>query len=143
MPYGRFSMGKLDIGVGDEFPVDETQTPSPETQETVRAAREEWRRHKDDWRRERDEWRRKKDEWRAHRDQWRNDMRARKESFKADLRRAIYENFGPRAFRDGTTDGTAYRDDTTYRLRGGMAVRIAAIVVVIALSLVLLPFLLM
>ena len=50
-------MGKLDIGVGDEFPVDEPPPPSQDTEEAVRAAREEWQRQKEDWRRRKHEWR--------------------------------------------------------------------------------------
>ena len=37
-------MGKLDIGVGDDFPVDEPAPPSPEAQEAARATREDWER---------------------------------------------------------------------------------------------------
>ncbi len=50
-------MGKLDIGVGDEFPVDEPPPPSQDTEEAVRAAREEWQHRKEDWHRRKHEWR--------------------------------------------------------------------------------------
>ena len=82
-------MGKLDIGVGDDFPVDEPAPPSPEAQEAAKATREEWQRQKDEWRHVRDE-------WRAQRGAWKEDMRARRNAFKADVRKSFHEHFGDR-----------------------------------------------
>jgi hypothetical protein len=113
-------MGKLDIGVGDEFPVDETPPPSPETQETIDSARQEWRRQRDDWRQ-------RKAEWRAQRDAFREDMRTRGRAFKADIRKSFHENFGDRHFR-------------TY---GGFGARVLFVFAAIALTIALLPFLFM
>jgi hypothetical protein len=113
-------MGKLDIGVGDEFPVDEPAPPSPEDQDAARAAREEWR-HR------RDEWRQRKQEWRAMRDAWREDMRTRKDAFKRDVRKSFDENFGPRT----------YRGSSAYLLR------FAAVIGIVVLTILLLPFLFM
>ena len=116
-------MGKLDIGVGDDFPVDEPaphENQSPEDRETDQAAREEWRR-------QRDEWRQRKAEWRAHRDAWKEDMRTRGRAFKADVRKSFYENFGDRA----------------HRFRGGFMPRVLVVLGLVALTIALLPFLLM
>jgi hypothetical protein len=113
-------MGKLDIGVGDEFPVDEPPPPSQDTEEAVRAAREEWQRQKD-------EWRQRKDEWRQHRHAFKEDMRTRGRAFKADVRKSFRENFGDRPGRIG----------------GGFAARFLIILGAIALAIALLPFLFM
>jgi len=113
-------MGKLDIGVGDEFPVDETPPPSPEAQETIDSAREEWRR-------QRDEWRERKAEWRAQRDAFREDMRTRGRAFKADVRKSFHDNFG----------------DRVHGFRGGFMPRVLFVLAAIALTIALLPFLFM
>jgi anti-sigma factor RsiW len=112
-------MGKLDIGVGDEFPVDEPPPRSPEDDESARAAREEWDRQKD-------EWRARKAEWRAQREAWRAD----RDAFKADVRKSFREHFGSRGFRG---------------LRGvnGFLPRLLIGFGLIALAIALLPFLFM
>jgi hypothetical protein len=119
-------MGKLDIGVGDEFPVDDPPPHSQDSQETQtpdeqdRAAREEWRR-------QRDEWRQRKAEWRAQRDAFREDMRTRGRAFKADVRKSFHENFG----------------DRVHGFRGGFMPRVLFVLAAIALTIALLPFLFM
>ncbi|HTW36817.1 MAG TPA: hypothetical protein VMD53_19520 [Rhizomicrobium sp.] len=113
-------MGKLDIGVGDEFPVDEPPPPSQETEDAVRAAREEWQRQKE-------EWRQRKEEWRRQRHAFKEDMRTRGRAFKADVRKSFYENFGDRPGRIG----------------GGLAARFLIVLGAIALTIALLPFLFM
>jgi hypothetical protein len=110
-------MGKLDIGVGDDFPVDEPAPPSPEAQEAAKATREEWQRQKD-------EWRRRRNEWRAHRGAWKQDMRARRNAFKADVRKSFHEHFGSRGL-------------------GGIFPRVLLGFAVLALVIALLPFLFM
>ena len=118
-------MGKLDVGVGDEFPVDEPAPPSPEDTEAVRAAREEWRQQKE-------EWRRRKDEWRAQRDAWKQDMRTRGQAFKADVRHSFHEHFGDQAHARG------FR-----RLGWGFGTRVLVVLALVALTIALLPFLFM
>jgi Flp pilus assembly protein TadB len=113
-------MGKLDVGVGDDFPVDEPPPPSPETEETVRAAREEWQRQKE-------EWRQRKSEWRAQRHAFREDMRTRGRAFKDDVKRSFHENFGDRPGRWG----------------GRFAARFLIVLGAMALVIALLPFLFM
>jgi Flp pilus assembly protein TadB len=83
-------MGKLDVGVGDEFPVDEPVPPSPGTEEATCAADEEWQSQKE-------EWRQRRNEWHAQRDAWKADLRARRDAFKADMRNSFQEHFGSRA----------------------------------------------
>ena len=106
-------MGKLDINVGDDFPVDEPPPPSPEAQEAAEAAREEWRR--------------RKGEWRQQRDAFREDMRARRDAFKSDVRKSFHENFGHRG----------------YRMPMGLMPRVLIAFAAIALFLALLPILFM
>jgi len=115
-------MGKLDVGVGDEFPVDEPAPPSPEDTDAVRAAREEWRQQKE-------EWRRGKQEWRAQRDAWKHDMRTRGRAFKADVRHSFHEHFG---------DARGFR-----RFGGGFGARVLVALALVALTIALLPFLFM
>src|SRR5271154_1170839 len=117
-------MGKLDVGVGDEFPVDEPAPPSPEDTEAVRAAREEWRQQKEAWRRG-------KHEWRAQRDAFKEDMRTRGRAFKADVRKSFHENFGDRPYARG------------FRLGGGFGIRLLVGLALIALAIALLPILFM
>jgi len=114
-------MGKLDVGVGDEFPMDDAPPPSQESEEAVRAAREEWRQRKE-------EWRRRKAEWRAQRDAFRDDMRTRGRAFKDDVRRSFYANFGDRPYG---------------RWGGAFAARFLIVLGAIALAIALLPFLFM
>ena len=114
-------MGKLDVGVGDEFPVDEPPPPSQETEEAVRAAREEWQRQKE-------EWRQRKEEWRQHRHAFKEDMRTRGRAFKADVRKSFRENFGDRPYG---------------RWGGGFAARALIVLGAVALTIALLPFLFM
>lgn len=113
-------MGKLDVGVGDEFPVDEPPPPSQECEDTMREARAEWEQRKA-------EWHRRKDEWRVQREAWRDDMRARRDAFKADMRKSFYEHFG-----------TSPPRTNTILVRG--AVAIGVVLVVIALLPVLFMF---
>jgi hypothetical protein len=80
-------MGKLDIGVGDDFPVDEPAPPSQEAQEAIASAREEWRRQKEDWRKRRNE-------WRAQRRAWHDEMHERRDAFRAEMRSRFGEHFG-------------------------------------------------
>jgi hypothetical protein len=112
-------MGKLDIGVGDEFPMDEPPPRSPEDEETVRAAREEWQRQKDEWRARKQEWRAQRDAWRANRD-----------AFKNDVRRSFREHFGSRGF-------------GAFRGVNGFLPRVLIVFAAIALAIALLPFLFM
>jgi hypothetical protein len=79
-------MGKLDIGVGDEFPVNEPEAASSQSPGSDRATSHE-------------DWHRRRDEWRAHRRVRKAEWRARKHAFKVDLRRSAKENFGPFARR--------------------------------------------
>lgn len=111
-------MGKLDIGVGDDFPVDEP--PASESEEAVRAAREEWQRQKEEWRRHRDE-------FRSERHAFKEEMRSRGRAFKDDLRRSLKENFGDAAFRRHTP----------------FMARVLIVLGAIALAIALLPFLFM
>jgi hypothetical protein len=106
-------MGKLDIGVGDEFPVDEPVPPSPEDAEAARAAREEWRQQKD--------------QWKAQARAWKEDMRAHRHAFKNDVKRSFRENFGPE----------------THRRHNPFFVRALVVLGLIALTIALLPFLFM
>src|SRR5579862_6065645 len=119
-PSWRLIMGKLDIGVGDDFPVDEPAPPSPEAQDAARATRDEWHR-------QRDEWRRRRQEWREQRHAWREDMRARRNAFKDDVRKSFEEHFGRR--------GT--------RISAGIMPRVLIAFAVLALFIALLPFLFM
>jgi hypothetical protein len=117
-------MGKLDVGVGDEFPVDEPAPPSPEDTEAVHAAREEWRQQKE-------EWRRGKAEWRAQRDAWKQDMRMRGQAFKADVRHSFHEHFGDRP------------GARVFGMRGWFGTRLLVVLALVALTIALLPFLFM
>jgi hypothetical protein len=117
-------MGKLDIGVGDEFPVDEPPPPSPEDAEATRAAREDWHRQKE-------EWHRYKHEWRAQRDAFRDEMRSRRDAFKDDVKRSIRTNFGGRRF-------------YAFHMGGGpFVLRFLVVLGIVALAIALMPFLLM
>ncbi len=115
-------MGKLGVGVGDEFPVNEPVPPSPDAEDD--AACEEWCRR-------RAEWRRRRDEWRAQRRAWRQDMWARRDAFKADLRRSLYEGFGPRIF----------VGPRAFVMHNGFVVRFLIALAFAALAIALLPFL--
>jgi hypothetical protein len=117
-------MGKLDVGVGDEFPVDEPAPPSPEDTEAVNAAREEWRRQKE-------EWHRRKQAWREERDAWKQDMRMRGQAFKADIRHSFHERFGDQPYA------------RVFRMRGGFGSRLLVALALVALTIALLPFLFM
>jgi hypothetical protein len=108
-------MGKLDIGVGDEFPVDEPPPRSPDEEDTARAAREEWEHQKDEWRARKAEWRAQREAWRANRD-----------AFKADVRKSFQEHFGSRGFRVN-----------------GILPRVLIVFGLIAVAIALLPFLFM
>jgi hypothetical protein len=110
-------MGKLDVGVGDEFPVDDAPPPSQESEDAVRAAREEWQR-------QREEWRQRKAEWRAQRDAFREEMRTRGRAFKDDVRKSFCANFGDRPGRIG----------------GRFAARALIVLGAIAVVIALLPF---
>src|ERR1700685_1501527 len=110
-------MGKVDIGVGDDFPVDEPAPPSPEAQDAARAAREDWQRQKDEWRHGRDA-------WRAQRGAWKEDMRARRNAFKSDVRKSFHEHFGDRG-RSGM---------------GGVMTRVLLAFAALAVFIALLPF---
>lgn len=79
-------MGKLDVGVGDEFPVNEPEAPAQARGEGA------------DERGSREDWRRRRDEWRQQRRAWRAEWRDRKRAFKDDIRRSVDENFGPHTF---------------------------------------------
>jgi hypothetical protein len=114
-------MGKLDVGVGDDFPVDEPPPPSQESEETVRAAREEWLRQKE-------EWRQRKSQWRAERHAFKEDMRTRGQAFKDDVRRSFHANFGNRPYG---------------RWGGRFAARGLIVLGAIALTIALLPFIFM
>jgi len=113
-------MGKLDIGVGDEFPVDEPPPPSQDTEEAIRAAREEWQRQKEDWHR-------RKHQWREERQAFKEDMRTRGRAFKADVRKSFHENFG----------------DQRGRWGGRFAARFLVVLGAVGLTIALLPFLFM
>lgn len=107
-------MGKLGVGVGDEFPVDEpaaSTEPSSDTIDADRAAREEWRR--------------RRDEWRAQRRAWKAEWRARRNAFRADVRRSVHTNFGPGSFSE----------------HNGWVVRVLIGIGLVALAIAVLPFL--
>ncbi len=77
-------MGKLGVGVGDDFPIDEGKprdAAPPGAGPDYEKEREEWRKRREEWRKQRDEWREKRrqwrDEWRRKRREFREEMRAR------------------------------------------------------------------
>src|SRR5215469_8597792 len=83
-------MGKLGVGVGDEFPIDdgkpagESASSAPGSDSDTEARRAEWRRQRDAWREQRRQWR----------DQWRAEWRDRKRAFKEEMR----AHYGDEAF---------------------------------------------
>jgi hypothetical protein len=77
-------MGKLGVGVGDDFPIDEgkpREAAPPGPGPDYEKEREEWQKRREEWRRQRDQWREKRrqwrDEWRRKRREFREEMRAR------------------------------------------------------------------
>jgi len=77
-------MGKLGVGIGDDFPIDEPNEPdsaNPEARAQYEAKREEWRKARAEWRKRRDEWRAKRrelrEEWHRERERFRAEMCAR------------------------------------------------------------------
>jgi hypothetical protein len=107
-------MGKLDIGVGDEFPVDEPETAQSSSQNAD-----------EDWRAQRAEWRRRREEWRAQRRAWKAEWRGHRDAFKDDVRRSVHENFGPGSFTGNNS----------------WVVRVLIAIGLVALAIALLPFL--
>jgi hypothetical protein len=69
-------MGKLGVGVGDDFPIDEGKGPSsgPQNDPDYEKRREEWHRQREEWRERRREWR---NAWRQKKREFREEMRAR------------------------------------------------------------------
>ena len=72
-------MGKLGVGVGDDFPIDEGQGPANGPAPDYEKQREEWRR-------QREEWHRSREEWRERRRQWRDAWRQKKREFRAEMK---------------------------------------------------------
>jgi hypothetical protein len=89
-------MSKIGVGVGDEFPVDDSANANPNTPSTPqddRAEFESWKQRRDAWRAQqqarreqrdawhaqrdamKQEWRKRRHEWRAQAHQWRDEMR--------------------------------------------------------------------
>ena len=74
-------MGKLGVGIGDDFPIDDgrpqdTAPPGPGS----------------DYEREREEWRKRREEWREKRRQWRDEWRKKRREFQAEIQ-ARYGDF--------------------------------------------------
>ncbi len=74
-------MGKIGVGIGDDFPIDDSKQegassgPSPDYNDPeYQKRREEWRRARETWREQRRQWR---EQWKQHRRAWREEMRAR------------------------------------------------------------------
>jgi hypothetical protein len=69
-------MGKLGVGIGDEFPIDDGKQAGsePPRDADYEKRREEYRKARDAWREQRRQWR---DAWREKRRAFREDMRAR------------------------------------------------------------------
>jgi type III secretory pathway component EscV len=80
-------MGRLDIGVGAEFPVDE---PEPDQSGQTRSETPD---SADDWRRQKEEWRRRKHEWKAQYRAHKTDWRAARDAFRSDLKQSLARNF--------------------------------------------------
>jgi len=74
-------MGKLGVGVGEDFPMDDGKPRDTESEAEWQKAREEWRKAHDEWHKQREEWREKRrelrDKWKKFRDQFRAEMRER------------------------------------------------------------------
>jgi len=85
-------MSKIGVGVGEDFPVDDSKGDND------RAEYEAWKRRRDEWRAKREQWRQDRAEWQQRRDEW----RARRRAFKQKVRDAARETFGPEydAYRD-------------------------------------------
>lgn len=84
-------MGKLGVGIGDEFPIDDGK---PQGQGSF-GGPEDFYAHNPDYEARRAEWRRQREAWREQRRQWREQWRAewreKKRAFKEEMR-ARYEN---------------------------------------------------
>ncbi|HJW40147.1 MAG TPA: hypothetical protein VJ476_02845 [Rhizomicrobium sp.] len=120
-------MSKIGVGVGDEFPVDDSApkppptNPDPAAQEQAdRAEFEEWKRRRDAYRAQREAWRASGEEWRRRRHDWKDQWRAQRRAWRDELQDGRY---GGR--RGGTWSGD-------YPFRYGPW-RIVAIVAVLAL----------
>jgi hypothetical protein len=108
-------MGKLGVGVGEEFPIDDGKPRDPENRDPPkdaerphgerqhaydewqrahedwhRAQREEWLKFQDEWKKRREEFHAKRrqwrDEWHEKQRQWREEWRKRREEFRAEMR---------------------------------------------------------
>jgi len=79
-------MGKLDVGVGDEFPVDE-----PPEKPEAGSPQDDCRQHYESWQRHRDEWGARKNAWKADLHAWRDGFRA--EMRDPETRQRFRENF--------------------------------------------------
>lgn len=81
-------MGKLGVGVGDDFPIDEGKQPetqTPEARAEYERQREAWRQEREDWKKRREEWRKRREEWREKRRQWREEYRRGRDQFRAEI----------------------------------------------------------
>jgi hypothetical protein len=108
-------MGKIGVGIGDDFPVDDENGPQghgngaggPQGQSGQAGGQANARNEADDradyeeWKRRRNAWRADREARRAEREEW----KARKRAFKHKLREAIHESFGDERDARG-----AYRD---------------------------------
>ncbi len=88
-------MSKIGVGVGDDFPVDDSKGRNTGEQSPGddRAEFEEWKRRRDAYRAERearraqrDAWRSQRDEWRRRRDEWRAQWRAQRNMWRDEVR---------------------------------------------------------
>jgi hypothetical protein len=73
-------MGKLGVGIGDDFPVDDGKPENGSPDPDYEKQREEWRRKSDEWHRAREEWRERRRQWR---DEWRKKKREFRQEMKA------------------------------------------------------------
>jgi hypothetical protein len=74
-------MGKLGVGVGDDFPIDEGKGPTNGPQNDP-----DYEKQREEWRRQREEWHRSREEWRERRRQWRDAWRQKKREFRAEMK---------------------------------------------------------
>lgn len=129
-------MSKIGVGVGDEFPVDDSNNQNSNTGPGSSAPRsdqeefEAWKRRRDAYRAQRDAWRAQKEEWRRRRDEWKDQARAWRDEAKAEAREWRDANGG-----DYYYDRGAYRYGR--RFRGHFVpyglMRVLGIVAVVAL----------
>jgi len=109
-------MGKIGVGVGDDFPVDDENGGASGGQQGPANQRSEAddRAEYEMWKRRRDAWRAEREARRAEREAW----KARKRAFKRKLKEAIHDSFGDEDYR-GDYRGRDWNDRYDGRGRAG------------------------